>query len=128
MSKLFDRRARLTQEQMRGARPMRNQLARWEALEDGSLVVEVPLAAKSGWMARSLAKRGKIPDVRKYELEPVGAFVFELCDGKHKCETISRKLKDRYKMNRMEADAALVAFLQTLSQRGLISLIVQDRN
>lgn len=60
--------------------------------------------------------------MKSFELEPVGALVWSLCDGRHTFESISQKLRDRYKMNRLEADAALSAFLKMLGQRGLITV------
>lgn len=113
---------RLTQEQLRKARPERNPLVESQPLEDGAILLTAPLMQQGkgfmGWMA----KRMNAPSTKSFELEPVGAYVWELCDGKNTCETIAKRLRDRYKMNRLEAEAALTAFLQMLGQRRLISL------
>ena len=66
----------------------------------------------------------KVSDTKKFELEPVGAFCWQLFDGQNTVETISRKLREAYKMNRLEADASLNAFLQMLSAKSLITLQV----
>jgi hypothetical protein len=79
-----------------------------------------------GWLS-TMAKATKMPDVRRFELEPVGAFVWRMCDGKHTFEGISRRLREEFKMKRVEADAALGAFLQMLSQRKLITLMVKGQ-
>jgi hypothetical protein len=60
-------------------------------------------------------------------LEPVGAFVWSLCDGKHTFEGISRKLREEFKLSRLESDASLSAFLQMLSQRKLITMMVAEK-
>jgi hypothetical protein len=52
----------------------------------------------------------------------VGAFVWSLCDGEHSFAQIVQELRSEYKMNRLEAETALAAYLQTLGQRGLITL------
>lgn len=109
-------------EQLRKSRPLRNPLVQWTRLDDGSAALEAPLAEGSKGLMALIARWAKTPVTKKFELEPVGAFVWILCDGAHSFDGISRKLRDRYKMSRMEADAALSAFLQTLSQRRLISL------
>jgi hypothetical protein len=112
----------LTQEQMKKAKPERNPEVTEARNPDGTVVLTAPLILQGrgvmGWMAR----RMKVPDTKSFELEPIGAFVWDLCDGKHTCDAISRKLRERYKMNRLEADAALTAFLQMLGQRRLIAL------
>jgi Coenzyme PQQ synthesis protein D (PqqD) len=93
-----------------------------ENAADGAVLLIIPLVLVGkgywGW----LAKKMNAPDTKTFELEPVGAFVWSLCDGRHSFDAISRKLRDEYKMNRLEADAALSAFLRTLGQRRLITL------
>lgn len=113
---------RLTQEQLRKAKPERSPEVTEDRQEDGTVLLTAPLILQGrgfmGWMA----KRMKVPDRKSFELEPVGAFVWDLCDGQNTFDAISRKLRERYKMNRLEADAALTAFLQMLGQRRLIAL------
>ncbi|MGV3618356.1 MAG: PqqD family protein [Fimbriimonas sp.] len=113
---------RLTQEQLKKARPEKHPDVTEVRNEDGTLLLTAPLILQGrgfmGWMAKKM----KAPDTKSFELEPVGAFVWELCDGRNTFDAISRKLRERYKMNRLEADAALTAFLQMLGQRRLIAL------
>lgn len=113
---------RLTQEQLKKAKPERSPDVTSDPQPDGTVLLTAPLILQGrgfmGWMA----KRMKAPDRKSFELEPVGAFVWDLCDGNHTFDAISRKLRERYKMNRLEADAALTAFLQMLGQRRLIAL------
>lgn len=113
---------RLTQEELKGARPIQNPLVTEAPQDDGSILLTAPLILQGRGMMGWMAKRMKAPDTKTFELEPVGAFVWSLCDGRHTFDAISRKLRERYKMNRLEADAALTAFLQMLGQRRLITL------
>jgi len=124
LAKKFDRRPRLSPEQLKGAKPLRNPAVLSETIADGSEVLRAPLITQGRGIAGWMAKRMNAPDVKTFELEPVGAFVWHLCDGQHTFETISRKLRNQFKMNRLEADASLTAFLQMLSQRRLITLMV----
>ncbi len=78
----------------------------WEGLDDGTAALDAPLAQQGRGFAAMLARWMKAPTTKKFELEPVGAFVWSLCDGAHSFDAISRKLRERYKMNRLEADAA----------------------
>jgi hypothetical protein len=109
-------------ELLRKQRPLRNPIVVETHAPEGATYLTAPLEIQGRGYAAWLAKRMKAPDTKTFELEPVGAFVWSLCDGRHTFDAISRKLSAEYKMNRMEADAALGAFLQTLSQRGLITL------
>lgn len=109
-------------EDLRRVRPVRAQTAAWRDAEEGGIIVEAP-AVRHGWGSRllyPLAEPGR--RTRSFELEPVGAFVWGLCDGAHSVAEISKRLQSRFKMSRLEADAALAAFLQMLARRGLIRL------
>jgi hypothetical protein len=120
----LDTRPRLSPEQIKKSKPTRNPAVLFQRQEDGTMFLEAPLSQHgrgiTGWIARKM----KVSDTKKFELEPVGAFLWELFDGQHTVETISRKLREAYKMNRLEADASLNAFLQMLSAKNLITLQV----
>lgn len=123
LDRLIGRRAPvMDMERLRKARPVRNEFIEEETQEDGSIVLVAPLEEQGRGMMALMARWMKLPPEKKFELEPVGAFVWSLCDGSHTVDAIARKLRERYKMNRLEADAALAAFLRMLGQRRLISL------
>lgn len=123
----FDRRTRIDPEILRKAKPLRNAFVEFEKLEDGSIVLSAPLSTQgSGLLGRFAQKAGR-PDRKQFELEPVGAFVWDICDGKHTFEGISRKLRERFKLSKVEADASLSAFLQMLAQRKLITMMVVEK-
>lgn len=109
---------------LRKAKPLRNPIVEAKELEGGSIELEAPLDVVGKKMTSALAKRMGAPETKRFELEEVGAFVWKHCDGQHTFETISRKLREKYKMTRLESDAALSSFLQMLSQRRLITLMV----
>lgn len=112
----------MSQDDLRRAKPEQNPVVESHPQEDGSIILVAPLEQQGRGALAWIAKKMQMPSTKSFELEPVGAFVWANCDGKQTFETISRKLRDRYKMNRLEADAALTSFLQTLGQRRLISL------
>lgn len=118
---------KIDRDALRSAKPLRNPGVTWEAMEDGSLELRCPLESYGKGLMAAFARRAKLPSEKKIELEPVGALVWLHCDGKHTFGEISRKLRDSYQLNRIEADAALAAFLQTLGQRRLITLMVKDK-
>lgn len=123
----FDRKPELSPETLRKAIPLRNPSASIVAEQEDLIVIEAPLRQTSTGLVRLLAKSSKAPEMKRFEMEAVGAFVWELCDGMNTFEGISAKLREKYKMQRVEADAALAAFLQMLAQRKLITLMVKGQ-
>lgn len=126
--RLIDRSETIKPEQLRTSKPLRNPEVDQSIGDDGSVLLLAPLIRQGTGMMGLMAKWMKAPDHKKFELEPVGAFVWNLCDGRHTFEGISKKLREQFKMNRVEADAALLAFLQMLSQRRLITLTIGKEN
>lgn len=113
----------ITSQAFRKGRPQRRDSVRQEVLASGMIVLTAPLSLKGRGFAGWVARRMKLPDEKSYELEEMGAFVWTCCDGRATFDAISKRLQSQYKMNRLEADAALAAFLQTLGRRGLIEWI-----
>lgn len=118
--------SKFTPEQLRKARPLRNPAVLFEKQEDGSVLLEAPLEQQNK-AAAWIAKKMKSPQTKKFELEPVGALVWEFSDGQHSVEAISKRLREVYKMNRLEADASLNAFLKMLIERKLITIQVPSK-
>jgi len=124
---VFERRAKVDVSELRKSKPIRNTFVVAEELEGGSLVLQAPLSTQGRGVLGRMAKKAGKPDVKHFELEQVGAFVWNLCDGKHTFDAISKKLRDEFKLSRLEADASLSAFLQMLSQRKLITMMVASK-
>lgn len=126
LSKLFNRTPKVDPAALRKAKPLRNPSVEYKTLDDGTAVLEAPLEMQGG-LTGALARKMKAPNKKSFELEPIGAFVWELCDGNHTFEGIAKKLRERFKMNRLESEAALGAFLQTLVRKRLVSMVVGKR-
>ena len=101
-------------------RPGRNSLLTWEKRDSGELILTVPHNEKANWLAKTLAKFLKAPPERRVELDEVGGYVWELCDGQNTVEAIVQKTGREYKMNRREAEVSVTMFLQMLHQRNFI--------
>ena len=101
-------------------------MVEWVEIE-GGLILRAPLRLQGTGLMGHLARWARMPDTKEFELESVGAFVWELCDGQTTTERICARLRDRFKMNRLEAETALGAFLAILSRRRLIVLAVPKK-
>ena len=115
-------------DKLRKAKPVRHPDVTWISAEDGSVLLQAPLEGQGRGIAAILARKMNLPATKGFEMEPIGAYVWTLCDGDTTVETIGKRLQERYKMSRIEADASLGAFLQTLGQRRLIVLTVGKTN
>jgi hypothetical protein len=81
----------------------------------------VPLNQKTGPITRAMARWLRPPKERYVELDEVGGFVWDLCDGNHTVESIVQKTSRQYKMNRREAEVSVTMFLQMLHERNFIA-------
>lgn len=123
----FDRRSRIDPASLRKCKPVRNTFVEANENEDGTILLCAPLSTQGTGMLGRLAKRAGKPDVKQFELETIGAFVWRLCDGNTTFDGISKKLAAEFKLSKLEADASLGAFLQMLSQRRLITMLAVEK-
>jgi hypothetical protein len=101
-------------------RPGRNSRLTWEKRESGETILTVPQNERVSPVTRAMAKWLRAPTERKVELDEVGGFVWELCDGAHSVEAIVQATGKQYKMNRREAEVSVTMFLQMLHERNFI--------
>ena len=98
-------------------RPQWGAQVEWQERE-GTVLLRV---RRSDWLARLVAWLTARPVYRQIELDEVGGFVWQLCDGTHSVADIAEALQQRYQLSRREALASLVEFLNQLHQRQLIA-------
>lgn len=108
----------LSWEDVRRKTPIRNSFAETDT-EGDRLLVSAPIDSRAGFAGR-LAKSLGRSDSKSYELDSVGAFVWNLIDGHHNVEAISHALQSKYRISRLEAEVSLVEFLRLMELRGLI--------
>lgn len=91
--------------------------------EDGGvdLVVTLRQTKWSGWFFR-------MPDGAKktFEMDALGRFVWEGCNGKTTVQQIIRRLAKQYNLNLREAQVATVQFLNMLTKKGLIGMALPE--
>src|SRR5262245_53742903 len=110
-----------TKADMLAAKPVQSPDATERETGEAKWQLTVPLRPKK-WASMLL----RVPSgmSRSFELDELGKFVWDACDGKTSVRQIIRKLAKHYNLNEREAEVSTVAFLQTLTQRGLIGLAV----
>ncbi|MCS7104687.1 MAG: PqqD family protein [Thermofilaceae archaeon] len=103
------------------SKPIRNPTVTWEKNEKGEVVLTIKLepSSKPGLFSGFV----KEPTERKIVLDQVGGFVWELLDGEKTVNNVIEHVAKQFKLHRREAQTSLLAYLQMLSERGLVALI-----
>jgi hypothetical protein len=101
-------------------RPAHNSKLKWEKTESGETILTVPQNDKVSPITKWMAKWLNAPTERRVELDEVGGYVWELCDGSHTVESIVGRTGSHFKMNRREAEVSVTMFLQMLHERNFI--------
>ena len=107
-------------------KPLRNPDVDWAppGPDAGPVTIDIPLQRRPVpkplvWVASKLARKPP-PTTRKLQLDPVGSFVWRSADGARSVRQLIWLLAAEYKLNRRDAEVALLEFLGQLSQRNLI--------
>ena len=119
MTLLGKRRPKLSRAQLLAGKPVRLVDSTPQPAGEGAWRIEVPLKAAS-W-ARVLL-RAQPTVTKKFELDELGHFVWDACDGKTSVQQVIRKLGKQYNLNARAAEVSTLAFLQTLVKKGLIGV------
>lgn len=112
---------KLSKEEALAARPM--QLVRCELTQTpyGGAKLKIPLK-QTRWAGLIF----RVPDgaTKTFELDALGLFVWQHCDGKTSVQQIIRKLAKEHDLTLREVEVATVQFLQTLVRKGLVGMSV----
>ena len=113
----------LSREQAMDAVPLKLEIARTETLADGGLRLTVNLA-RPKWH-RWFGGKGDIQ--RSFELDEMGADVYNACDGKCSVKTLIRRFAADHNLALAEAEMSVTQFLHMLMARGLVGMEVGGR-
>lgn len=107
---------------MLDSRPARNELLAWEKTQAGE--ARITVTRQETWKTRLLAKVFYIPERRTITLDEVGTEVWQMCDGQTTVAQMIDRLRDRYKLDRKEAEVSLLSYLKTLGQKRFVGFLV----
>jgi hypothetical protein len=105
-----------------------NRQLRVERNAEGVITLYAPFHA-AAFVERIARWLGAAPRAgeAKVELDEVGSFVWDLCDGRRNVREMVACLTEKYKLNRKEAEASLTAFLRSLAGRNLVAIVILKR-
>jgi len=112
----------LTRDDLLASRPVLNQAVSWSLDDQQEVRIEIP--RRDVWWVNLLAKIIYTPKKRTIALDEVGSVVWKMIDERKTVQAMIGQLAAQYKLNRREAEAALIAYLRTLAKKNLVGFEV----
>ena len=131
-NKVFKRKGKkgFSREEFLQLKPIKNPFLEWTRSPDGEVVITLrprELQAKGSRWVRFLSRIPPTPPKEKrVNLDKIGSFVWERCDGKHRVAEIVQELCNEYKIMAREAEVSLSSFLQLLAKRKFIGVVAPE--
>ena len=110
----------LSRDQALESKPVAVTIHKREPLPNGGQRITVKIKAPT--MTR-LVLRLKGPIDRNFEFDAFGMDVLDMCDGQKTVRYIISRFAKSHKLHPYEAERAVTAFLRTLTQKGVVSLL-----
>ncbi|MFP4175949.1 MAG: PqqD family protein [Planctomycetota bacterium] len=117
---------KLDREQSMESAPVLNGLITVEYDDEDKAILHVP--RKRTTMVRWMAKLFHIPPYKEIELDELGTYTIELCDGEHTVKELIEMFADEFDLNHREAEVSMVDYLQKLAKRGIIAFVVPEND
>ena len=108
---------------MLNSRPARNELLKWEKTDSGE--AQITVVRQETWKVRMLSKLFYVPRERKITLDEVGSEVWQMCDGRTTVAQMIDALREKYKLDRKEAEVSLLSYLKTLGQKRFVGFVLE---
>ncbi len=114
---------KLSREAMLNSRPARNELLKWEKTDSGE--ARITVVRQETWKVRMLSRLFYVPRERKITLDEVGSEVWQMCDGRTTVAQMIDALRNKYKLDRKEAEVSLLSYLKTLGQKRFLGFVLE---
>ncbi len=102
------------------ARPKKSDNVDWDG--DGAESLKIYAPYKKTYLVKLLSRFVDIPEERSFRFNPLGAMVWELCDGNRTVEEIKSVIMKRSKGDEADIEKRLIRFINHLSANDLITL------
>jgi hypothetical protein len=115
-------RAKIPYKKLLQAKPKKSGNIEWDG--DGSESLKLYAQYRKTYLVKFISRFVDIPEERSFRFNPLGAMVWELCDGSHSVEDIKSIIMKRSKGDEKDIEKRLLKFLNRLSANDLITLEV----
>lgn len=103
--------------------PVRHPSATERTLPNGSVELSVPVEKRR--LARWLTGDNK-PIMRKFELDPLGAEVWRMADGRATVREMIEAFAASHQLNLRESEVSMLAYLRTLVSRSIMVIAIHE--
>ncbi len=100
---------------------MRNPAIDYALNDAGEAILSVP--RRKDRFGKIMGVLVRAPEVRTVQLDEVGTFVWQLCDGTRTVEAIVKRTSEEYKMSRREVEISVTTYLQMLTERRFVGFV-----
>jgi len=104
--------------------PVKNSHVSKTQLDGGETLLTYPVTVRP-WFAGLIKRLGGAKDrtrLKKLQLDPLGADVWNLLDGQRSVGSIVSRFAKKHQLHPKEAEMSVTTFLRELGKRGLIGL------
>lgn len=112
--------AKIPYKKLLQAKPKKSETVDWDG--DGTDSVRIYAKYNKSYLVKFLSRFFEIPEERSFRFNPLGAMVWELCDGSHSVEEIKGIIMKRSKGDEKDIEKRLIRFINRLSANELITL------
>jgi len=109
--------------QMLTSVPVRNEAVNWEE-KNGQ--VEIVCDLRLRWGGKFFQRMAGVEQGKRFSLDEMGGYVWQCVDGTKNVRELVDMLAQKYKLEQVEAHAALLAFLRNMMKKRLIGLYVPE--
>jgi len=109
------------------ATPVKNAAIRFERLGDDGVMISVQ-RKKPRYLIPPISWLIKINMTRRIQLDRLGLFIWESCDGEHDVESIVDAFARRYRLTFHEARVSVTSYIKDLVQRGALVLVIDKED
>jgi len=105
--------------------PVQNAAAKADEVSQREVDVTVP-NKKLSYLFPPLSWTIRPKKELRFRLDPVGTFIWRLCNGKRNVESIVDAFSREFRLTFHEARIAVTTYLKTLVQRGVVAMAMTD--
>ncbi|MFA6134239.1 MAG: PqqD family protein [Phycisphaerae bacterium] len=107
--------------------PYTNQAMEVTRRPDGSTLVSVPIP-RPKYLVPPLSWILPFSHQRRVELDRLGSYVLDMCDGRRSIESMIERFAGDHKLSFREAQLSVSGFLRQLVQRGILVIVGMNKD
>jgi len=105
--------------------PVKNESARFEQVDSSGIKVTVQ-KKKPKYLIPPLSWIIKMKLEKTIQLDEIGAFLLNLCDGKNTIENIIDSFAEQYQLSFHEARVSITDYIKSLMERGILAIASKE--